>query len=110
MGVLDGAEMADIIGIYLLQQVNEFLTSVGEKCYAGLYRDDGLIYVENTNGPLLNRLEKGLRIIFKRNHLKISIEQKGCTVGCTKIWRFHQKITEPSKKLGLTIRRKHANF
>ena len=29
---------------------------------------------------------------------------------CTKIWRFHQKITDPSQKLGLTIRRKHANF
>ena len=80
MGALDGAEIAEITGIYLLQQVNEFLTSVGEKCYAGLYRDDGLIYVENTNGPLLNRLEKGLHRIFKRNHLKISIEQKGCTV------------------------------
>ena len=33
-----------------------------------------------------------------------------CTLGCTKIWRLHQKITEPSQKLGLTIRRKHANF
>ena len=31
-------------------------------------------------------------------------------LGCTKIWRLHQKITEPSQKLGLTIRRKHANF
>ena len=33
-----------------------------------------------------------------------------CTIGCTKIWRLYQKITEPSQKLGLTIRRKHANF
>ena len=32
------------------------------------------------------------------------------TLGCTKIWRFYQKITEPSQKLGLTIRRKYANF
>ena len=40
MGALDGAE---ITRIYLLKRVNEFLTSVGEKCYAGLYRDDGLI-------------------------------------------------------------------
>ena len=31
-------------------------------------------------------------------------------LGCTKIWPFHQKITEPSQKLVLTIRRKHANF
>ena len=33
-----------------------------------------------------------------------------CVLGCTKIWRFCQKITELSQKLGLTIRRKHANF
>ena len=32
-----------------------------------------------------------------------------CIVGCTKIWRFPQNITEPSQKLGLSIRRKHAN-
>ena len=32
------------------------------------------------------------------------------TLGCTKIWQFHQKVTEPSQKLGLTIRRKYANF
>ena len=31
-------------------------------------------------------------------------------VGCTKIWRFHQKITEPSQKLGHTIMRNYANF
>ena len=33
-----------------------------------------------------------------------------CTLGFTKIWRFHQKITEPSQTLGLTIRRNLANF
>ena len=31
-------------------------------------------------------------------------------LGCTKIWRLYQKITEPSQKLRLTIRRKHGNF
>ena len=40
----------------------------------------------------------------------ISLFTVQCSVGCTKIWRLHQKITEPSQKLGLTIRRKHTNF
>ena len=30
------------------------------------------------------------------------------SIQCTKIWQFHQKITEPL--LGLTMRRMHANF
>ena len=33
-----------------------------------------------------------------------------CSVGCTKIWRFYQKITEPSQKLGLTYFRDHEAF
>ena len=45
-----------------------------------LYRDDGLIYIEDANCPLINKIEKALHRIFKSNHLKISLEQKGHTV------------------------------
>ena len=76
MGAQDGAEIAEIAGIYLLKQINEFLSSVGENCHAGLYRDDGLVYIENCNGPLVNKIEKALHRIFKRNSLSISGEQK----------------------------------
>ena len=27
-----------------------------QKAHTGLYRDDGLIYIEDANGPLLNRI------------------------------------------------------
>ena len=80
MGAQDGAEIAELVGIFLLKQINSFLTSVGQKCHAGLYRDDGLIYIENSNGPLISKIEKALNHIFKSNKLKISTEQKGHTV------------------------------
>ena len=80
MGAQDSAEIAELVGIFLLKQINSFLTSVGQKCHAGLYRDDGLIYIENSNGPLISKIEKALNHIFKSNKLKISIEQKGHTV------------------------------
>ena len=80
MGAQDGAEIAELVGIFLLKQINSFLTSVGQMCHAGLYRDDGLIYIENSNGPLISKIVKALNHIFKSNKLKISIEQKGHTV------------------------------
>ena len=80
MGAQEGAEIAELTGIYLLKQVNESLSRLGEKTHAGLYRHDGLIYIENANGPLINKIEKALHHIFKNNKLSISMEQKGHTV------------------------------
>ena len=74
MGAQDGAEIAELTGIYLLKQVNESLSRLGEKTHAGHYRDDGLIYIENAN-----KIEKALHHIFK-NKLSISTEQKDHTV------------------------------
>ena len=36
MGAQDGAEIAELTGIYLLKQVNDYLASLGEKSEAGL--------------------------------------------------------------------------
>ena len=70
MGAQDGAEIAELTGIYLLKEFDKFLATLGEKTHAGLYRDDGLIYLENANGPLISKIEKALHRIFKRNQLK----------------------------------------
>ena len=80
MGAQDGAEIAELTGIYLLKQVNDFLSQMGEKTHAGLYRDDGLIYIEKVNGPNIIKIEKALHRIFKKNKLSVSMEQKGHTV------------------------------
>ena len=98
MGAQDGAEIAELTGIYLLKQVNDYLSSLGEKSEAGLYRDDGLIYLEHANGPLISKIEKALHRIFKRNQLKISIEQKGHTVDFLDITLSTDGSHKPYKK------------
>ena len=87
MGAQDGAEIAELTGIYLLKQVKDFLSSLGDKTHAGLYRDNGLIYIENAIGLLTSKIEKALHRIFKKHHLKISIEQKGISVNFLDITR-----------------------
>ena len=57
-------------------------------------------------GPLAAYKKAVEKVNSEKNILSSSV----CAVGCTKIWRFHQEIIEPSQKLDLTIRRKHANF
>ena len=98
MGAQDGVEIAELTGIYLLKQVNDYLSSLGEKSEAGLYRDDGLIYLDNANGPLISKIGKALHRIFKRNQLKISIEQKGFTVDFLDITLSTDGSHKPNKK------------
>ena len=64
MGAQDGAEIGEFTRIYLLKEVDEYLSSLGEKSHAGLYRDDGFIYLENANGSLISKIEKALHRIL----------------------------------------------
>ena len=61
-------------------------------------RDDGLIYIENANSPLINKIEKALHRIFKSNHLKIIIEQKGHTVNFLDVTLGTDGSYKPYKK------------
>ena len=104
MGAQDGAEIAEITGIYLLKQVNEYLSSLSTKSHAGLYRDDGLIYIENASGPLITKIEKALHRIFKRNKLNISIEQKGHTINFLDVTLSTDGSHKPYKKPNSSIK------
>ena len=84
-------------------QINSFLASVGQKCHAGFYRDDGLIYIENSNGPLISKIEKALNCIFKSNKLKISTEQKGHTVNFLDVTLSTDGSFKPYRKPNSTI-------
>jgi len=69
MGAYDGAEVCELVGIYLQ-------SLIGEKYNGndfGLYRDDGLGVVRNVSGPQSERIKKDLQKIFKDNHLNIEI-------------------------------------
>ena len=70
MGSFDGAEICEIVGLYLLDKLSVLL----HKENVGLYRDDGLAVVDNANGPKLDKLRKKITTIFKAEGLSITIE------------------------------------
>ena len=70
MGAYDGAEVCELVGIYL-----QYLISLHyNKQYIGLYRDDGLAVFKNVSGPDSERIKKKLQNIFKDHGLEIVIE------------------------------------
>ena len=69
MGSYDGAEVCELVGLYLLTQLEEHIP----KEQLGLYRDDGLAAVA-LDGPGVERLRKQVIKLFKDNGLKITVE------------------------------------
>ena len=70
MGSYDGAEICELVGLYLLHT----LTDLIKKEHIGLYRDDGLAVVLNANGPKMDKLRKSIIEVFKNEGLSITIE------------------------------------
>ena len=70
MGSFDGAEICELIGLYLLDKLSNLIG----KDQIGLYRDDGLAVIYNQNGPQLDRLRKDIIALFKAEGLSITIE------------------------------------
>ena len=61
MGSYDGAEVCELVGLYLLSLLaNEF-----GKHNIGLYRDDGLSPFQNISGPDPEKIKKKLCKTFK---------------------------------------------
>ena len=73
MGSFDGAETCELIGLYILSQIQHLGINVG------LYRDDGLA-VCNKSPRQIELLKKELCKIFAKNKLKITIEANLKTV------------------------------
>ena len=69
MGCSDGAEICELVGLYLLH----LLSSKFNKDQIGLYRDDGLAALE-LSGPQADRAHKVITDIFKECDLKVTIE------------------------------------
>ena len=73
MGSYHGAEVCDLIGLYILHKLSNTLP---EFAY-GLYRDDGLGVVDIATGCHLERLKKSVRKCMLDLGFKITIE-----IGC----------------------------
>jgi hypothetical protein len=69
MGSFDGAEICELVGLYILH----LLTTKLSKEDVGLYRDDGLAAVQ-LSGPEADRKRKDITKIFKDCGLKITVE------------------------------------
>ena len=67
MGSFDGAEVCELVGLYLLSQLQHL--DINE----GLYRDDGLA-VRKLSPQNTESMKKEIRKIFKQHDLNITIE------------------------------------
>ena len=76
MGSFDGAEVCELIGLFLLNNLSE---KYG-KNNVGLYRDDGMVLLRNASGPQSERTRKDITRELKKQGLNISIStnQKIC--------------------------------
>ena len=70
MGSYDGAEICKLVGLFLLHE----LSTIIPKDLAGLYRDDSLAILRNSNGPNTDRIKKRIIKLFQKHNLKITIE------------------------------------
>ena len=66
MGAYDGAEVCELVGLYVLKQLKEKTTAE-----IGLYRDDGLAVLKGT-GRTTDKIRKIINEIFKDIGLKIT--------------------------------------
>ena len=69
MGSYDGAQVCDLVGLYILSLLTKFINQND----AGLYRDDGLIVVNKLSGRETDQLRKKIVKCLKAIDLNIEI-------------------------------------
>ena len=70
MGAYDGAEVCELVGLFLLSLLSEKFI----KENIGLYRDDGLGIFRNINGHQADKIRKEFHKLFKQHGLSLEIE------------------------------------
>ena len=70
VGAYDGAEVCELIGIYMLYLIGKKYDSKNN----WLYRDDGLAVFKNVSGPASEKIKKQLQSLFKQKGMQIIIE------------------------------------
>ena len=70
MGSYDGAEVCELVGLYLLSNMRDRFPLID----FGLYRDDGMGAYRNLPGPESERMKKRIIELFKENDLQITID------------------------------------
>ena len=68
MGCFDGAEIFNLVGLYLLNTVAK---KFGNK-YVGPYRDNGLILIKGNSARVADKFRNDLQTLFEQFNLKIT--------------------------------------
>jgi predicted membrane-bound spermidine synthase len=76
MGSFDGAEICDLVGLFLLINLAK---KFGNK-FVGLYRDDGLAIIKSKSATVADKVRKEMHKIFKSHGLRITAEINHHTV------------------------------
>ena len=70
MGSFDGAEICELVGLYIQSKLEKILP----KSNFGLYRDDGLALLRNLNGQETDKVRKNIIRVFKDIGFSLVIE------------------------------------
>ena len=70
MGSFDGAEICELVGLYLLDKLSSL---IGRK-NVRLYRDDALAAINSSSGSVLYKMRKNIIALFKNEGLSITTE------------------------------------
>ena len=82
MGAYNGAEICELIGIFILSLLSKHIN----KNHIGLYRDDGLATLMNTSAAESEKFKKKkFQKIFKEKDLDITVQ---CNLGYYKLPRY----------------------
>ena len=96
MGSFDGAETCELVGGFLLSQLQ---TKFGDKI--GLYRDDGLA-VTDTTPRMTENIKKEICRIFKKHGLQITIEANKQVINFLDVTLSARKHIVPTRNLAIT--------
>ena len=70
MGAFDGAEVCEMVGLFMLQKLKTEITTAD----IGLYRDDGLAVLNKCSGRKADQVRKQIIRIFNSVDIKITVE------------------------------------
>ena len=70
MGSFDGAEVCELVGLYLLHKMTSGKQAIFKLAQVGLYRDDCLAVIKGS----ARVIEKQVRVLFMKENLKIVVE------------------------------------
>ena len=101
MGSYDGAETCEVVGSFLLSQLQDLDVNIG------LYRDDGLA-ISNTTPRRTENIKKHICRVFNQNGLRITIEANKHIINFLDVtFNLHNHTYQPFTKPNTTLQYVH---